>query len=478
MVQALLVPTPTFLQLVNAVPGIKIRAWQATAAQLAAQHHHILGRHKQLAPLNMFFRSCTAERAYPGDVFEVPRTALLLTGQMQRYAPARGRSSPSLGTMSLTGAAAAAAAAGISEINGGSPVKGGSPVRGSSPSHGSYFGLTARSSSGSSVSGNDPPAPAAAAGAGGIGVSSSIGSVSAPGGSSNHSSAAAGALLWEDLGSPSVKLHSQSSSGAAKATTLVAPAELLPGDYLCVTEAVLLQVPWGPDIPTHQETASYQVHVLSKGSIHLGPRAGSGSGDLNDLAKLSSPLKGVLSRISRGLTRSSSDTVPTVSHLQTALDNMRQERSTARRSRTGFGSDSYNRNLQTLHEVPAEHDAVSRLKRCSVGSVTGGSPTGGTPTHAGKAAVARSLLGGAVATPAGAGGGGGHNAAGVGGAGDIEMGPTNDSPFAAGVAAEGGSGGERATAGAAVLPRATDVIGQPQPTGIIHSRSFKFSSLQ
>lgn len=56
MVQALLVPTPTFLQLLSAVPGIKTRAWQATAAQLAAQHHHILGRHKQLAPLNMFFR--------------------------------------------------------------------------------------------------------------------------------------------------------------------------------------------------------------------------------------------------------------------------------------------------------------------------------------------------------------------------------------------------------------------------------------
>lgn len=56
MVQALLVPTPTFMQLVTAVPGIKTRAWQATAAQLAAQHHHILGRHKQLAPLNMFFR--------------------------------------------------------------------------------------------------------------------------------------------------------------------------------------------------------------------------------------------------------------------------------------------------------------------------------------------------------------------------------------------------------------------------------------
>jgi hypothetical protein len=56
MVQALLVPTATFLQLMGAVPGIRTRAWQSTAAQLAAQHHHILGQHRQLAPLNIFFR--------------------------------------------------------------------------------------------------------------------------------------------------------------------------------------------------------------------------------------------------------------------------------------------------------------------------------------------------------------------------------------------------------------------------------------
>jgi hypothetical protein len=56
MVQAQLVPAPLFLELVVQVPCIYTRAWQATAAQLAAQHHHILGEHKQLAPLNLFFR--------------------------------------------------------------------------------------------------------------------------------------------------------------------------------------------------------------------------------------------------------------------------------------------------------------------------------------------------------------------------------------------------------------------------------------
>lgn len=63
MVQCLMVPTATFLQLVNTVPGVYTRAWQATAAQLAAQHHHMLGEHRQLAPLNMFFRSVGGEGA-------------------------------------------------------------------------------------------------------------------------------------------------------------------------------------------------------------------------------------------------------------------------------------------------------------------------------------------------------------------------------------------------------------------------------
>jgi hypothetical protein len=59
MVQCLMVPTATFKHLVETMPGVYTRAWQATAAQLAAQHHHILGNHKQLAPLNMFFRLAT-----------------------------------------------------------------------------------------------------------------------------------------------------------------------------------------------------------------------------------------------------------------------------------------------------------------------------------------------------------------------------------------------------------------------------------
>lgn len=57
MVQVLVVPAAVFLRLVSSSPGVYERAWQATAAQLTAQHHHLLGEHRQLAPLNMFFRS-------------------------------------------------------------------------------------------------------------------------------------------------------------------------------------------------------------------------------------------------------------------------------------------------------------------------------------------------------------------------------------------------------------------------------------
>jgi hypothetical protein len=65
MVQCLMVPTETFMSLVRTESGVYTRAWQATAAQLAAQHHHILGEHVQLAPLNMFFRYYGQTSCFP-----------------------------------------------------------------------------------------------------------------------------------------------------------------------------------------------------------------------------------------------------------------------------------------------------------------------------------------------------------------------------------------------------------------------------
>lgn len=56
MVQALSLPTGRFARLIQDHASVREAAWQAAGAQLAAQHDHILGEHRQLAPLNIFFR--------------------------------------------------------------------------------------------------------------------------------------------------------------------------------------------------------------------------------------------------------------------------------------------------------------------------------------------------------------------------------------------------------------------------------------
>lgn len=390
-------------------------------------------------------RSCTVEKAHPGDVFEVPRTALLLTGQMQIRMPVKDSTTPSGGVAAITAAASVGPPA--AEI-----IRGGSPT-------GSY--TAGRSSSSSSNGGSDHHGVMVRA------APPPLGSQSLP--------AVAVRGSWEELPSPSVKQHKQLAA-VSSAPILVAPAELPPGDYLCITEAILLQVPWGPDIPTNQQTASYQAQVLSKGSIHLGPRGAgaSGSGELNELAKMSSPLKGVLSRISKGLTRTQSDTIPSMPHLQTALDRMRQERTAAGgKGRNRLSSDSLgSRSLHTLYEAPhTEQDAVSRLRKTSAGSVS-------TPTYASSTPAVQTAT-----TAAGV-----HAAGGAAGI-DIEMGMAGSSRViaaatavehqdAAAAAGEGRGSSERTAAPAAVLPRATDVLGQQQPTGLKHSRSFHRSSLQ
>lgn len=376
-------------------------------------------------------------------MFAVPRTALLLTGRMQVYIPARDDAAASPVAVAAITAARAASAGSLTS---------------DAVASGSLTGSFHASSNNSySNSGDDqrsalPPATAASA--------NILSEKSAPG------------VLWSELPSPSVTRHKQSA--VADTQVLVAPAELPPGEYLCVTESILLQVPWGPSIPSYQQTATYQAQVLSKGSIDVGSRGGSttggSSGDLTDLAKLSSK---VLSRISKGLMRAnSSDSVPSMPHLQTALDKMRQERAAAgfhnlrKRSREVLGS----RSLHTLYEAPAhEPEPISRLKKPSAGSVS-------TPTYA---------SGHRAATAAGA-------TAGQGGdqhvAGDIEMGAAaagagdGQGWQQAGKAAEDGKGTRTAAADggapAAVLPRALDALGQLRGAAVRSSRSFKHSSLQ
>lgn len=67
---------------------------------------------------------------------------------------------------------------------------------------------------------------------------------------------------------------------------------------------MVLQVPWGPELPSHLQTTTYQAQVLNKGSMPmLGRHSSVANSSADDLARTSSvgpsPLKSVLGRISR-----------------------------------------------------------------------------------------------------------------------------------------------------------------------------------
>uniref|UniRef100_A0A383VZP0 Cyclic nucleotide-binding domain-containing protein n=1 Tax=Tetradesmus obliquus TaxID=3088 RepID=A0A383VZP0_TETOB len=341
MAQALLVPTATFLQLLGAVQGIRTRAWQATAAQLAAQHHHILGQHRQLAPLNIFFRNCTVERVQPGQVFEVPRTALLLTGSVRSLLPLpaefhlrREHSAPASSIKATANGSAA------------------DRVNGSSGS------LQELGRSGSSELLLSPKRQ----GSGSDSGSSSPKGSSPRGGSPGASVANLAAILEHpahDQQQHDVVAHEVAAEAQAKeqqqqqqdddARVLASPAELPPGDFSCLTEAMLLQVPRGFQMPTDLQTTTYQAQVLSKGSISVGVSGSAVSGaaaegglaggaasaysagELGRHSKLVSPLAksmgGMLARVSRlaGISRTASDSMPQMPFLQTALASMREQ---------------------------------------------------------------------------------------------------------------------------------------------------------
>ncbi|KAI8462237.1 MAG: hypothetical protein J3K34DRAFT_463028 [Monoraphidium minutum] len=270
MVQALLVPAGRFLQLVGSLPPVRRRAWQATAAQLAAQHHDILGVHKQLAPLNMFFRACEVEQLKEGAAFDVPRTGLLLTGEVEPCA----------------GAAAAA----------------------------------------------DGPAVA----------------------------------------------------GAAR--PLPAPAELPPGGYVVLRDAMVLQVPRGPEVPSHLETTTYQAQVLGKGAIPVAsPMHSSSAGD--DLGGPRAPVKSsLLGRISRA----ASDGLPDMPFLQRALAAMRAERA------AGGGGGAAR--LRTVSEAAPPQDVEAGAASAAAASAAAASAAAASTGAAAAAARHSGQLGpGAVA---------------------------------------------------------------------------------
>eukprot|EP00775_Hariotina_reticulata_P012274 gene12274-12411_t len=277
LVQALLVPVPAFLKLLAADPSVRMRAWQATGAQLAAQHHHILGVHKQLAPLNMFFRACTVEKIEPGEVLEVPRTGLLLVGEVFSLLPLPARCSANYGLSTdnalgsvqhqLESSASSGLLANVS-VDGGSPTySNGTPsmaLNGNSPnnscaalnkgSSGALVGAPSNASSNSSsqnLQGNSyqPPSAAELAACNLVKAGSSL----------QDNGRVAGTVF---------------AGKQQDRQLLAAPAELPPGEFQCVVEAIVLQVPRGPELPSQLETMSYQAHVLGRGSTSgMGIRA-------------------------------------------------------------------------------------------------------------------------------------------------------------------------------------------------------------
>jgi hypothetical protein len=238
----------------------------------------------------------------------------------------------------------------------------------------------------------------------------------------------------------------------ANARVLASPAELPPGDFSCLMEAMLLQVPRGFELPTDLETTTYQAQVLNKGSISLAKRstsaahsgaaaaAGLAAADAAELGRHSSklvlPLKsmsGMLARVSRlaGISRTASDSVPNMPFLQTALASMRE---------------------QQQERAHLRQDGVRRGSGGSAAAATAAAAVRGYPLR-----TVAEREGGARPSMEGLGG-----AAAAAGAGDIEMGVAesalgagNSRDAAAGDAADAGQQQQQGGVG---MPRATDAL--------------------
>lgn len=378
MVQCLVVPAHAFLNLVKTVPGVYTRAWQATAAQLAAQHHHILGRHHQLASLNWFFRSCLVERIEPEQTFEVPRTALLLTGSVKSLLPLPAQFSAAVqNTDRKSSAADLLWPSNISSNWDGSSdaSSNGRPSRVSAPGHSGSDSMQRQASAPSSTLLQSSACKAALLG-------SAETQPGAAGSSDSDSSSAAGLkmsnlkVVVHDVTeqreqstsrAPAAGSSSAAAGHGADPLWLHAPAELPPGEFKCIEQGMLLQVPRGPTMPGSLETITYQAQVLGKGSIqpelvqqpqqqqaatpfgatgetfspsgapHTGSSKQGGLATRSWSPSMRSPFKDALSKLSRiskvgtcggiasGLQSQPSDVLPKMAFLQKAAQSMRTE---------------------------------------------------------------------------------------------------------------------------------------------------------
>jgi hypothetical protein len=383
-------------------------------------------------------------------VFEVPRSALLLTGTVRALLPLpagfhqrKDSSAAALGAadtlMSPVKPASNGSAAGMVGINSSSRSSSGEIGQLDQKQQQQQQSATGSGDSGSSSVKGDSPR------GGSPGASSvNLASILEHPAHDQHDAAAAHGVSKEPQ-----QMQQTQQQDEANARVLDSPAELPPGDFSCLTEAMLLQVPRGFELPTDLETTTYQAQVLNKGSISLAKRstsaansgaaaaaAGLAAADTAELgrhsSKLVSPLKsmsGMLARVSRlaGISRTASDSVPNMPFLQTALASMREQQ-----------------------QERARQDGVRLGSGGSAAAATAAAAVRGYPLR-----TVAEREGGVRSSMEGLGG------AAAAGAGDIEMGfaesalgAGNSRDAAAGDAADAGQQQQ----GGVGMPRATDVL--------------------
>lgn len=280
------------------------------------------------------------ECVQPGQVFEVPRTALLLTGSVRSLLPLpaefhlrREHSAPASSIKATANGSAA------DRVNGSSGSLQELGRSGSSE----LLLSPKRQGSGSDSGSSSPKGSSPRGGSPGASVANLAAILEHPA----HDQQQHDVVAHEVAAEAQAKEQQQQQQDDAR--VLASPAELPPGDFSCLTEAMLLQVPRGFQMPTDLQTTTYQAQVLSKGSISVGVSGSAASGaaaerglaggaasaysagELRRHSKLVSPLAksmgGMLARVSRlaGISRTASDSMPQMPFLQTALASMREQ---------------------------------------------------------------------------------------------------------------------------------------------------------
>jgi hypothetical protein len=207
------------------------------------------------------------EKVASSEVLEVPRTGLLLVGKVKPLVPLPARASAnqglsrenSLGPVQQQQLDATATDVGMVPSM---SVHGGSPAYSNSTPSIALGGTTLSNSCGALNKGSSSALLSSSSTLSSSSSSSSQilqGNNHQPFQASDHGACnlmKSGSLQDDGRGTGSVFAGKQQEM-----QPLVAPAELPPGEFICMVEAIVLQVPRGPEVPSQLETMSYQAHV-------------------------------------------------------------------------------------------------------------------------------------------------------------------------------------------------------------------------